>query len=115
MKTITWIFRSTLCLFILTAAALTARAGWTATGALSTNRAYGTATLLPNGKVLIAGGTYGGTLASAELYDSTSGTWTATASLATARYLHTATLLPNGKLLVEGGENFIGALASAEL
>ena len=47
---------------------------------------YHTATLLPNGKVLVAGG-YGnsGYLASAELYDPATGTWTATGSLATAR------------------------------
>ena len=47
-----------------------------------------TATLLPNGKVLVAGG-YDGTIsASAELYDPASGTWTATGSLATARISH---------------------------
>ena len=48
------------------------------------------ATLLPNGKVLVAGGydmnfNY---LSSAELYDPASGTWTATGSLATARTSH---------------------------
>ena len=64
-----------------------------------------TATLLPNGKVLVAGGfdISGNALASAELYDPASGTWTATGSLATARAYHTATLLPNGKVLVAGG------------
>ena len=41
-----------------------------------------TATLLPNGKVLVAGGRGGGFLASAELYDPATGTWTATGSLA---------------------------------
>ena len=65
-----------------------------------------TATLLPNGKVLVAGGyDSDGYLASAELYDPASGTWTATGSLATARYRHTATLLPNGKVLVAGGSD----------
>ena len=60
--------------------------------------------MLPNGKVLVAGGDNGsGYLASAELYDPASGTWTATGSLNTARYCHTATLLPNGKVLVAGG------------
>ena len=89
---------------------------WTATGSLATARDDHTATLLPNGKVLVAGGYDGsGTLASAELYDPASGTWTATGSLATARYRHTATLLPNGKVLVAGGSDNSGALASAEL
>ena len=77
---------------------------WTATGSLATARDHHTATLLPNGKVLVAGGFNNSEhLASAELYDPASGTWTATGSLATARYGHTATLLPNGKVLVAGG------------
>ena len=77
---------------------------WTATGSLGTARRGHTATLLPNGKVLVAGGDdSSNALASAELYDPASGTWTATGSLATARYGHTATLLPNGKVLVAGG------------
>ena len=88
---------------------------WTATGSLATARDFHTATLLPNGKVLVAGGySDGGYLASAELYDPASGTWTATGSLATARCVHTATLLPNGKVLVAGGSGG-GYLASAEL
>ena len=66
--------------------------------------AYHTATLLPNGKVLVAGGSIAAAaLSSAELYDPASGTWTATGSLGTARDSHTATLLPNGKVLVAGG------------
>ena len=77
---------------------------WTATGNLNTARREHTATLLPNGKVLVAGGYNNGSyLASAELYDPASGTWTATGSLNTARFEHTATLLPNGKVLVAGG------------
>ena len=59
---------------------------WTATGSLATARSSHTATLLPNGKVLVAGGIDSViALASAELYDPASGTWTATGSLATAR------------------------------
>ena len=86
------------------------------TGNLVTARFFHTATLLPNGKVLVAGGLHdGSTLASAELYDPASGTWTATGSLATARDHHTATLLPNGKVLVAGGFDGSVALASAEL
>jgi WD40 repeat protein len=80
---------------------------WTATGNLGAVRWVHTATLLPNGKVLVAGGAdnNGKVLATAEIYDPASGTWTATASLATARNGHTATLLPNGKVLVVGGNN----------
>ena len=72
--------------------------------------------MLPNGKVLVAGGVnFNNPLASAELYDPASGTWAATGSLATARAAHTATLLPNGKVLVAGGANNTSTLASAEL
>src|SRR6266480_2125005 len=75
------------------------------TGSLATARFAYTATLLPNGKVLVAGGSDSNSiLARAELYDPASGTWSATGSLATARAYHTATLLPNGKVLVAGGE-----------
>ena len=94
-----------------------ASGGWTATGSLATGRYAHTATLLPNGRVLVAG-SWGdeGILASAELYDPASGTWTATGSLATARNLHTATLLPNGKVLVAGGQGIdYNPTASAEL
>ena len=76
---------------------------WTATGSLNTGRDVHTATLLPNGKVLVAGGDDSSSLSSAELYDPASGSWSATGSLNTGRDSHTATLLPNGKVLVAGG------------
>jgi len=89
---------------------------WTATGSLVTGRVNHTATLLPNGKVLVAGGFNGSiVLASAELYDPATGTWTATGSLNTARRGHTATLLTDGKVLVAGGNNGVSSLTSAEL
>ncbi len=76
-----------------------------------------TATLLSNGQVLVVGGFsgVGDYLASAELYDPTTGVWTTTGSLATARYHHTATLLSNGQVLVAGGIGVAGTLATAEL
>src|SRR5262249_34363258 len=88
---------------------------WTATGSLGTPRTAHAATLLPNGKVLVAGGDNGSSiLSSAELYDPGSGTWTATGSLGTARTVHKASLLPNGKVLVVGGFNG-SSLSSVEL
>ena len=76
------------------------------TGSMATARELHTATLLPNGQVLVAGGA-GLTdyLASAELYDPATGMWMATGSMTTARARHTATLLPNGQVLVAGGES----------
>jgi hypothetical protein len=74
------------------------------TGSLSIARSGYTATLLQNGKVLVAGGQdSSGVLATAELYDPATGKWTATGSLNTGRRFHTATLLPNGKVLVAAG------------
>jgi galactose oxidase-like protein len=77
---------------------------WEYTGSLKTARFHHTATLLPDGRVLVAGGEdrYDA-LASAELYDPTTGTWSLTGSLNILRKDHTATLLPNGMVLVTGG------------
>jgi Bacterial Ig-like domain (group 2)/Galactose oxidase, central domain/Kelch motif len=93
---------------------------WVSTGSMTTAREGHTATMLPNGKVLVAGGSdnAGNNFASAEVYDPVAGTWTPTGSLTTARIGHTATLLPNGKVLVAGGGGFAAAmplLASAEI
>ena len=80
-------------------------AAWLTNSPLHTARYGHTATLLPNGKVIVVGGRDSNSvsLASAELYDPATGTWIITGSLNIARYDHTATLLPNGKLLVVGG------------
>ena len=90
------------------------------TGVLHAVRNGPTATLLPNGQVLVAGGEddYSNPLSSAELYNPATGTWTTTSnSLNAARAFHTATLLPNGQVLVAGGVNIITdvVLSSAEL
>jgi hypothetical protein len=87
------------------------------TGSLATARYAYTATLLPDGKVLVAAGQgNNGALSSAELYDPASGTWSfTTGSLTTARSIHTETLLPDGKVLVAGGDGNSGILNSAEL
>jgi hypothetical protein len=91
---------------------------WSLTGDMLHPRAWHTATLLPNGLVLVAGGqcpspsTTGcpavedpsGAIPDAELYDPKSGTWTATGSMKSPRFEHTATLLADGKVLVVGAE-----------
>jgi hypothetical protein len=81
---------------------------WTITGSLVTGRYGHTATLLPNGRVLVAGGR--GALASAELYNPATGTWSETGVLNNGRANHTATLLLNGKVLVAGGGSLIAEI-----
>jgi len=94
---------------------------FSSTGGMGSNRSDHSATLLPNGKVLIAGGTGNGgaVLATALLYDPKTGNFAGTASMSTKRSSHRAVLLssgPNaGKVLVEGGWNGASDVASAEL
>src|SRR5262245_56632957 len=82
---------------------------WSSTGNLTTSRYGHTATLLPNGKVLVTGGSNGANdsngpndLDSAELYDPATGGWSLTANLKAACFGHAATLLPSGQVLVVG-------------
>jgi hypothetical protein len=90
---------------------------FTATGGMTAARYNLTATLLPSGKVLVAGGTDGATaLASAELYDPNMGTFTSTGSLTVARSSHAATSLSDGAVLVTGGYgDGLSPRASAEV
>ena len=99
---------------------------FTLTGSLITPRQFHTATLLTNGKVLLTGGisAYNPNapgLASAELYDPSTGTFSATGKMTVPRASHTATLLPDGRVLIAGGYSgivggaFAGTSATAEL
>src|SRR5579872_6830381 len=89
---------------------------FTATGNKTTARSGHTATVLPNGKVLVAGGYTGsGYLARAELYDPSTGVSTRTGDMITARFRHSATLLPDGRVLIIGGYAAGVTVASGEL
>lgn len=94
---------------------------FSATGDMTTARYIHTAVLLPNGKVLVTGGTDNTSVkSSAELFDTSAssgaGAFAATGGMTTARYGHTATMLPNGKVLITGGSaDGNASLSSAEL
>jgi hypothetical protein len=78
------------------------------TGSMGTARSFHTATLLNNGKVLVAGGqdASGKALANAEVYDPAAGTFAATSNaMPNKAVAATATLLGNGKVLLAGGGN----------
>jgi hypothetical protein len=94
-------------LLVPKASAQSLSASFTGVGSMSSARYRQTATLLGNGKVLIAGGFVGfgnGVLTnSAELFDPASGTFTPTSSMIWPRDSATATLLPSGKVLIAGG------------
>lgn len=112
---------------------------WLPTGPMTDARWSHTATVLPDGRVLVAGGfgrpftvTASGAgsnsqpvLDTAEIFDPRTGRWSRTASMGTRRALHVAALLPDGKVLVGGGRtcnqpppaacNFTFVTSTAEL
>jgi len=83
---------------------------WQFTSSMAFARRYPNATLLPDGKVLVTGGTSTGVddtlgaVRAAETWDPATGTWTTLASMSVPRMYHsTAVLLPDGRVLVAGG------------
>jgi Galactose oxidase, central domain len=97
---------------------------WRTTGAMKYRREAHTATLLPDGRVLVAGALpyyispYPGPLnpssiASTEIYSSTTNSWTSGAPMTVPRWAHTATLLPDGRVIMIGGYSEYGQVQSS--
>ncbi len=82
---------------------------WTIGPPMSVPRSRHTATLLPGGDVLVAGGATtfhgerGSVTASAEIYSPRTKSWRAAAAMSIPRYVHQAALLADGRVLVAGG------------
>ncbi|MCO1578905.1 hypothetical protein M8C13_24425 [Crossiella sp. SN42] len=99
--------------------------GWTELAPLATARRRNSATVLADGRILVAGGLTGPReypalgLATAELYDPATGAWTPAGTMAEPRFFHHATLLPDGRVLLAGGSTTRAggytALQTAEL
>ncbi|MFE6839068.1 Kelch repeat-containing protein [Streptomyces sp. NPDC057705] len=98
-----------------------ATGSWTLTGALHEPRHSHSATRLPDGRVLVAGGerhrdaVSPRALATAELYDPATGTWTPAREMGDARWHHQAVLLSDGRVLVAGGLTDTGRSRAREL
>lgn len=84
---------------------------WTDTGSMAYKRRYATATLLPDGKVLVTGGTASpgfnnpdAAVRAGEIWDPATGVWSMMAGMQFPRIYHsTALLLQDGRVLVGGG------------
>jgi hypothetical protein len=87
---------------------------WSPTGAMPATRYTAVAVRLADGRVLVAGGDGPGAngnfslLATAELYDPTSGTWSSTGSMSTSRSHPAIVALKDGRVLLVGGGTFVG-------
>src|SRR4051794_27144619 len=101
-------------LYLALAACAAGQTGtFTPTGSMTVARTRHTATLLTDGRVLIAGGFP--TTPSAEIYDPATGIFSATGNMSTPRSQHTATLLPDGRVLIAGGGPRVGPLPGMEI
>lgn len=82
---------------------------WEELAPLATPRRRNSATVLADGRILVAGGLTGPRefpatgLATAELYDPATGEWSPAGCMAEPRFFHHATLLPDGRVLLAGG------------
>lgn len=98
---------------------VTARGNWVPAGLFGMPRYFPTASLLQDGRVLVAGGNGGGGTVfygDADIYEPTLGTWTPATPMLSPRTGHTATVLPDGRVLVVGGDiSRSSATSTAEL
>lgn len=93
---------------------------WTSAPSMAARRALHTATLLTDGRVLVAGGipTYTSlepASASAEIFDPASGAWSNVPPMFGARFEHCAARLADGRVLVAGGQNWTSNLVTVEI
>src|SRR4051812_48287726 len=89
---------------------------FSATGSMTKSRFGAAAARLPNGRVLIAGGTGADERQSAEIFKRRTGKFQRTGLMTVRRFIPAAAPLPNGRVLIAGGfDNLNGYLQSAEI
>lgn len=90
---------------------------WTYTTPMATARKHHTASLLPDGRVLVAGGmdVTGAALNTTEIWDPATGLWSPGPAMAVARAWHTATTLSSGRILIVGGYTSVGVYANTSV
>jgi Kelch motif/Galactose oxidase, central domain len=91
---------------------------WSPAGEMSAARYGAVAARLPDGRVLVTGGSSdnGAGLRTTETFDPLTNSWSPAASMTVSRTYATAVALPDGRVLVAGGVASTGALlASAEI
>ena len=87
---------------------------WSSTGAMSESRSFHTATVLQDGRVLVAGSK--GKKTAPETYEPANGVWSEAGQMVKSRADHTATLLQDGRVLIAGGVTFtLAPLETAEV
>jgi hypothetical protein len=88
---------------------------WKATGSLAFGRCHHTATRLPDGRVLVVGGSLADPCGLSEIFDPDSGTWALAGQLTTPRFEHAATLLSDGTVMIAGGRWDVGPTTPSDL
>ena len=83
---------------------------WTRVNSMAIQRTGQTATSLADGRMLVVGGrSFDGnvpaSVATAEVYSSSTNDWSSAGNMSVARAYHTATLLNDGRVLVCGGHS----------
>lgn len=107
------LFKSLVATLSLPIVVAEASGSWALTGSMSNKYSSYTASVLSNGKVLVAGGNFN---RAAELYNVSTGTWSSAGQMSSVRFNHGAVVLSNGKVLVAGGSDASDkTLASVDL
>jgi outer membrane protein assembly factor BamB len=94
----------------------TVTSDWIACNPMSIGKYWHTATLMTDGRVLVAGGRDStGFTSDCEVFDPSTGLWAPIASMIVQKGRHTSTLIESNSILVTGGENATGILSFGEV